>query len=327
MKRVDFPSTVMPLVLSDAGQAPEWVHLLSMGLNRSTAGDFIVDDRAIAMVMDWFATLGHDLVIDYEHQTLGGAYSSPDGTAPAAAWIKALERRDDGLWARIDWTAKASQMVVNKEYRFHSPVVVRQGGTGRAMALHSVALTNAPAILGSEPIVNKAGFNEEDMVKNRLLALLALPADATDDQIVAAAQGLANFRNEAVTVLELKDGTPSELKGTVLALKQRPEGVSAETVADLQRRLNERDALDLVDKGQADGKFTPAQRDSMLVLARTDRVAFATFIEKAPRVVPVDQVAKGRAPVVGAGQDDALVIACKQMGLTPEFVKKCEGEV
>ncbi|MFV1979492.1 MAG: phage protease, partial [Myxococcota bacterium] len=72
-----------------------------------------------------FADHATDTPIDYEHQTLGGSYASPNGQAPAAGWIKAIEAEPGvGLIASIEWTEQAKQMLAAKEYRYLSPVAL-----------------------------------------------------------------------------------------------------------------------------------------------------------------------------------------------------------
>ncbi|MEM5789923.1 MAG: phage protease, partial [Syntrophobacteraceae bacterium] len=84
---------------------------------------FVVDDTAMNQVITQFQGRGLDMVIDYEHQTEGGEYSSPDGKAPAAGWIKSLENRGaDGLWAKVAWTEAAMEFLRKREYRYFSPV-------------------------------------------------------------------------------------------------------------------------------------------------------------------------------------------------------------
>ena len=92
-----------------------------------------------------------DLVIDYEHQSLQGE------RAPAAGWIKDLEARDDGLWARVDWTQQARDYLEKKEYRYFSPVLRLDPETRRPIALMHVGLTNVPAIKHLPPLVARWG--------------------------------------------------------------------------------------------------------------------------------------------------------------------------
>ncbi|NPV89246.1 MAG: hypothetical protein HPY50_00540 [Firmicutes bacterium] len=132
-----------------AGQVPEWIKLLPFGLVKSVKGDFNVDEESLTEIIGYFEARGNDVVIDYEHQTLDG------GQAPAAGWVKELQDRGpDGLWARVDWTERAREYLANKEYRYLSPVVLVRRADNKAVAIHSVALTNAPAMSGVRPIVN-----------------------------------------------------------------------------------------------------------------------------------------------------------------------------
>jgi phage I-like protein len=76
---------------------PEWIKVLPLG--QVNLGDerepFQTDLTALANVETTWRDRGIDMVIDYEHQTMMGI------EAPAAGWIKELNARDDGLWARV----------------------------------------------------------------------------------------------------------------------------------------------------------------------------------------------------------------------------------
>jgi len=65
-------------------KVPARVLLTPWGSVDSTNGSFVVDEEAVQLTVQAFDEHGTDLPIDYEHQTLGGSYSSPTGQAPAA---------------------------------------------------------------------------------------------------------------------------------------------------------------------------------------------------------------------------------------------------
>lgn len=96
-----------------------------------------------------------DLPIDYEHQTLSG------GEAPAAGWYKNLFLKNDGIYTKVkEWTKKAEQYLLNKEYRYQSPVLMFNdvdGESGETIPLwiSSIALTNSPFLNGIQPVVAK----------------------------------------------------------------------------------------------------------------------------------------------------------------------------
>ncbi len=83
---------VMPLRSATlaGGGLPTRVLLTPWGEVESSNGSFIVDEESARLALQAFAQHGTDLPIDYEHQTLGGEYASPNGQAPAAGWVKQL---------------------------------------------------------------------------------------------------------------------------------------------------------------------------------------------------------------------------------------------
>ncbi len=312
------------LVLAESGEAPEWIQVFPAGAVQSSKGDFVADAQAMAAVSEAFRALGHDLGVDYEHQTVGGEFQSPDGRAPAAGWIIELEARADGMWARVNWTDAGARYVVAREYRYVSPVVGIRRGDRRAVVLHSVALTNDPAIRGIRPLAHAAGGIEEDQTMEWLIEMLGLEAGAGEDQVKAAVQALKELADEAKASLDLKAGTAGELKGSVLALKSnaaRAETDSAELVA-LKKRLVKREVKELLDNAAKDGKFAPAQRPDLERLAMSDRAALEAFLEKATPAVPVGGAVAHSASAKGSdGLSETEAMICKALGLTAEEFK------
>ena len=90
------------------------------------------------------------MVIDYEHQTLKSV------EAPAAGWIKRLiNRGEQGLWAAVEWTEKATKYLVNREYRYFSPVFMVRKSDRKVIQVTNAALTNSPQINHLTPIIAK----------------------------------------------------------------------------------------------------------------------------------------------------------------------------
>src|SRR5215212_5014735 len=86
-------------------EVPDRVVLAPWGRVESQKGVFFVDEESAEMVVRAFHEHGTDLPIDYEHQTLGGEFASPDGRAPAAGWIKSLSAEPGiGIVGHIEWT-------------------------------------------------------------------------------------------------------------------------------------------------------------------------------------------------------------------------------
>lgn len=288
------------LTMETAG-IPEWIRLLPRGL--VSLGDgrqgFEVDQEAIESMVRHFQARGLDLVIDYEHQTLEG------GQAPAAGWIKALEGRPDGLWARVEWTAKGKDYLQNREYRYFSPVLAIDQETHRPVALLQVALTNTPAINHLPPLVAKdslvvrrtpgekgdmvtAGKDDEQMgERGKAVGHDKIPETETGEAVI---QSLS--REEMLEALGLPAGASrSETLATIAALKSGTASLTSlqKMVAKLKAALAERDTGKLVELALKTGKVTPAQREWALEYARRDPEGFQVFLAKAPKIVPVGE--------------------------------------
>jgi len=237
--------------LADPPAIPDRVLLIPWGRVHSTNGEFVVDAASAAAALECFDTHATDLPIDYEHQTLGGRYSSPSGQAPAAGWIKGLDVvAGVGVFGQVEWTPAARGRLAAREYRYLSPVVIVDRDDRRLIALHSVGLTNKPAIAGARPLVNNTRCNKEtdpmDPSTQTLRERLGLDAEADDRQVLLAA---------------------------------------AERIDQLDASLARLDAERRVDAVVAAGKLLPAQRDWAIELVCKDPAAFEAWEATAPVVV------------------------------------------
>ena len=239
---------------------PQRVLVAPWGLVESTNGTFFVDEESARLVLEAFEAHGTDLPIDYEHQTLGGSYSSPSGQAPAAGWIKRLLAEPGvGLLAEIEWTEQGSKMLASREYRYLSPVALIRKSDRKLVAIHSAALTNKPAIVGMEPIANRVplDFGEAgDEPLGLLMAELGLPAETQPTEVLVAA---------------------------------------GERLADLQRRAQRRHVEERVLEALRTGKLVEAQRGWAEELVAREEELFDEWFRTAPVVV-----SPGRSALPGA---------------------------
>ena len=71
------------------------------------------------------------------------------------------------------------------------------------------------------------------------------------------------------------------------------------------------------------GKITPAQRGWAKEYALKSPDGFKAFLEKAPQVVPMSEIAGGDALALkGDELDEATMLICKQLGISADDVKK-----
>ena len=124
---------------------PEVIRILPLGHVTSQKGEFDVDEESLRLMKAEIARHGVDVVVDYEHQTLDGVQ------APAAGWVKDLSIQDGHIVAKVEWTDRAATYLKNREYRYLSPVITVRKADNKATGLHSLALTNTPAIDHMDP--------------------------------------------------------------------------------------------------------------------------------------------------------------------------------
>ena len=332
----------------EVGGAPEVISVLPLGHVKSAKGEFDVDGESFSAMKAQIAQRGVDLVVDYEHQTLTGEQ------APAAGWVKELFLDDGQIKARVEWTDRAKAYLENREYRYLSPVITVRKADNKATGLHSIALTNTPAIEHMEAIVNSLNFeggqNTMNEFMKKLAALLGLGEDATEEQVAEALKACVEenkslkesaaeaakqqpaeddkvVANKAVCeLLGLKAGAATaDVAAAIMALKGgNIGGVNlVEQVKSLEAKLADRDAEEAVELALKAGKITPAQRDWAKGYALKSLDDFRGFVEKAPQVVPMGTVG-GSEPLALKNEelDEATLLVCKQLGISAEDVKK-----
>ena len=258
----------------DAGGG-ERILVVPWGQVESLNGSFVLDEQAVEAVLDAHRAHGIDLPIDYEHQSLGGAYASPNGQAPAAGWIRSLEvvspdqaseAQQAGLYAQVEWTPAARARLDAREYRYLSPVVLVRRSDRRVMALHSAALTNKPAIPAMPAIVNSQDAREGlEVLRGRL----GLGSEAAAGQVLVAA---------------------------------------AERIAELDRQAAQQQAEALVAGAAKAGKLAPAQHRWAMELATVDPECFRAWETCAPVLMVTGRT---QPPAAGGsgGPSRAAVIA------------------
>jgi phage I-like protein len=287
---------------------PEWIRVLPRGAVELSdhREPFMVDEASLISMAADFRSRGVDLVIDYEHQSLQGE------RAPAAGWIKELEARGDGLWARVDWTQQARDYLEKKEYRYFSPVLRLDPETRRPVALMHMGLTNVPAIKHLPPLearwggaatpgalrpgpAVKARAAKMDSVKEKakmveqLKRLMGLEPEVEEETVCGKA--MEAFRDLAATLNLPGEVSVAQLKGAVEALKAGAMRLvkAEEALQALKGRLASETADRLVEEAMKAGKVSPAQHDWALEYCRRDPEGFQTYADRAPQLVPLGE--------------------------------------
>ena len=326
-----------------SGQTPpEWVELLPGGAVKARDGRSWRNDDPAAVIA---ATRSHagatDPVVDYEHQTdLAPANGQP---APAAGWMRDLEVRDGAIWGRVEWTAKATEMIAAREYRYLSPVFFHDKA-GRIKRLARAALTNKPAL--ELPALAREEHTMHDTLSKALkkvLATLGLTEEANETAVEAA---LARYEEQSsagraavyglkavATALNLDDSSTSEEIVAAAKAAHTPDPGAfvprsefdkvARTLAQVQDERAAEKATAAVDEAIGAGKVTPAQRDWALAYARAGAEGFERYCEAAPVILAPGSLGEPRPtgdPDAALTEDELAV--CKAMGLDAEKFKE-----
>ncbi|ABD87120.1 phage protease [Rhodopseudomonas palustris] len=104
-----------------------------------------------------FATDRVDLPVDLDHAI--SIKAKLGERADAVGWVKQLESRLDGLYARVEWLQTGLSALASRTHRFISPTF-HHDASGAATWLHSIALVAAPALsmpaIASASVANSA---------------------------------------------------------------------------------------------------------------------------------------------------------------------------
>ncbi len=150
-------ATAIALSASDAATGGlNIVQLSPPGHVQTLNGSYLMDREASEAIIERFKAHRTPVVIDFEHQSLGGEFASPDGTAPASGFIHRVTFSEvAGLMGHVEWNDRGRELIRSGAYRSLSPVLWVRKSDHRAVELHSAALTNKPAIPGMERLAAK----------------------------------------------------------------------------------------------------------------------------------------------------------------------------
>ena len=303
------------------------------------SGPWVMDENAALSVIAAASQRQNDIAIDYEHQLLRVAENGKP--APAAGWIdpRSFEwRPGDGLYARVRWTEAAASAIKADEYRYLSPVFRYDPTTGQVLSLELAAITNNPAIDGMAQLAAASAHlinpQEPSFMKKKILELLGLKPDASEDEAVAALTALKS----RVTTLEA-DLAEKDQAMAAASAPDPAQFVPVETVTEMQAQIaaltaqvrdsealaREREVNDLVDAALAEGKLVPALDTWARNVGKKDLAVLTAYLESAPAVAALTgsqtqgkNLDEGGKPVMS--QIDLAV--CTSMGIDPEEYKQ-----
>jgi len=333
------------------GKVATRVQLMPMGTHQPRNGTppvVILADRAQAEQVVAASNLYRgptDMVIDYDHQTVRAPAVA--GRAIASGWIKSLSVEDDGIWGEVEWTAKASAELTDREYRYISPYFAHRPD-GRVTRIINAGLTNTPNLdLAAVASAMSSPTEHSSMKMISILALasaLGLAEDADEagviaaiarnksasDALTATASALGVTLGDDLTAVAsaaaaVKTGKPDPAQFVPITVVTELRSEMSTMKAQLDGLATQRKA-DTIAAAVANGKLTPALK----VHAETlDETSLASFLAAMP------ETGLGRATLSGGkadGGSDALtadeLAVASAFGMTAEdFLKAKKEEV
>jgi hypothetical protein len=306
---------------------PEWIQLAPKGEFPITLGNKhyiqVIDAEAVALLANSLAQCGPSgALLDYDHFSHDSNHPSE-----AAGWIKELQARGDGLWGRVEFTDKGADAVRNRRYIFVSPTwnfgdcQAINAKNIRPTRLRNAALTNAPNLIGIRPIVNRlpadaaqgpAGTDPAKPqqgvpmdYKVKLIAMLGLAADATDEQIATA------LAAKTAAPPPEKAAANSESGATLDAVTAERDALKAR-IAELEAKLLE----EQVEKDLDENKDVIANRaaaKAVLLANRENGLAMLKALRNPDAGQALHNRADARTPSANAVEgDSAASLAEKQ---------------
>lgn len=289
--------TLLPAQAQADASLPEWVEIIPAGRfsGRDGRGPYELDADAVLAA---FAAGAIDLPVDFEHQTLDAADKA--GPVPAAGWIKELQARAGALWARVQWTERAAELIRSREYRYLSPVF-RHDKSGRIRALEGAGLTHYPNLHLRAVAHIQKGIPMTEL--EPIATALGLPAESD-------AAALAAHAGRLKADLDAARRAPDPAAWVPMSQHQ----AVAETLASLQAKLAQDQAEAAVRTAMSAGRLSPAMQDWARSYASKDPQGFADWCSKAPVILAPGAPAAAPAASHSALSDEDRYV-CQMLGI------------
>lgn len=298
------------VALVQGGDPPTEFRIFGAGINRTTKGDLLFDDKAAREVMAAYHQRGRKrLAGDWEHASVV-AMTDPgsvaNGGVPASMWFTP-EVRQTGqgpeLWAtEVKFTPKAFAQLSAGEYAHFSPAVLFDRKSGRVTRLLSVALTNEPATIAQDQLVAAS----DDSTTER--TMMKLP-----EKYTSALRSLmdGDYPDEAAAM-----AAASKCLGDLFG-KKEPDGDEGKAVG----ALRDLSGKDTVDEGIA---VLSAWRDaSARVKTLSDEIASLKAERSKTEIAAALEAAKVGGKLAPAVLSDAAL--AEPQTAAGKFIARCSA--
>ena len=282
-----------------------------------------ITSQTLACIVDNFkaGVRGQDISIEYN------THNNDDGENPAAAWIKELSLDDEGnnLYAKVEYSPKAQEMIKDKEYKYVSveidPIYENEEGKMFNNVLLGATFTNRPAVKGLNPLKLsennnhnqkiKMDFNKEQTASiNNVTAKLNMKIEDIYDSLVAMTEKNVSITAENKTL----QASVTDLQ----AENKKAKDIAAKVVQD---QIDSEKTL-AVDALIAKGIIAQVNKDKNLEKF-SSKAEIEDFYKDAPAVISVE--AKGSGTNEDSTVEAYLEKLAKETGHSVDDIKKHGG--
>lgn len=328
------------------GKPPEWVQLVPAGKKIKALDGREFSNTEPQAIINAFDASPLDIPIDWNHAE---EMQAPQGKeAPAAGWIDKMEIRSGSVWGHVNWTPRGAESLITKESRYLSPALLLDKVTKIVKEIVSAGLVNKPAL--TMPAIARAEPETEKIMDPKLLEILGLAPEATQEQILEAVMKLKS--DPATELQEVKtelEATRTKLNTTEIELTNarnaNPEldkfvpradydaaVARAKTLEDEKtetaKAAHDNEVTLTIDAALRSGKIAPATKDFYVETCSTVEglEKFRKFVENAPVIGDVSNLDTKPSPTAkGTANADELAVA-STFGMTrEEYIKARDG--
>lgn len=230
-KRTSRPKTALlacsvpedPVELVEAGAKDyRTITIIGDGETRMADGTVLhVDAECAAALIAEAAGRRNDIPIDLDHATL----VNPDKGLPAPA-VGFLDHKSlkyvpgKGIMAAAQWNDDGAAYIQSGAYRYRSPTLLYDKGTGRVTRLHSLSLTNKPLTIGAADL--KAA-------SERIIGAAEMPTTPPEaDPSVASGPSIEMLIGELKNAMELDVDPGADVATVLMAILDKIKGGSGD---------------------------------------------------------------------------------------------------
>jgi phage I-like protein len=299
----------------------DWIMLMPAGSNGVLTtvdgrGPYRIRD-AQQLATDSLQAASGRMPIDENHAT---DLAAPSGRpSPARGWATALQAREEGIFAQVEWSGPGAALMSERAYRFISPVFTHDAA-GNVIALLRASLTNTPNLRGMAALHTQESAMD---LLARLRSLLGLADDSDEEAVLAKVQdgcsGSAALQSIGLAAGLGENADVTAIASAVTALAAGvPDAVRAlqGELAAVTTRLNNFTSATARDKATAfvDGEIGRGRvgvkplRDRYIAMHAADPAGTEQLIAAMPLLGP-----SGALRTAPAVRDGKVALSAEQM--------------